>query len=788
MGILGTDYDSFGDMVDGGGPGQSGNTFDNDNDPNNEVTGIASISNSLTGNSHANDGYGDDNSSGKSSNYQPYTGNETGENYIDKILGFTPVGIIGKVAGWANGLDKENDKLQDVGDTKVYTNKDGFTYSYNFLGLPYEVEVVGDSVKDALQKDANGKYPGDEGYDRSTSRYSQMAAEARANGDNETAAAIEQEAAQNSGDVSGYEPLGVNKILEWAQSTGVVSSNEEIEALIKDPNKFFADRGMLLSDIIKENLLDPNADGTVIDGSNPKYNFDRNTEYDVNTVTDENVEGYTAPTNEGSSTYEVDKTSDNIMDDRYNADAITGEFKDGYGVNADDLTIDMEGAATGTNADGTRNYVGEALNKYATQNTSNVIDTSTAGGKLLALSLGEGNYLDSKATILGQMELISKEFVDSQGNPKIPSWAQGLYRNLSRSVGFNGVSGTAAMATYSNAIMEASLGIAKDEATFFQTLTTKNLDNRQEAFINKAVALASFEELNVDVKTKAAISNARNFLDLDMQNLSAENEAMIINIGNRVDALFEDSKQENLMRRFFAESENELAMYYDGLEARASEHYADAINTTRRFNAGELNDAAEFMINADMRYDEFQADMQFQIDKAVTDWKQKVALTNFEAIFDAASEDVGNMYDLTSEGMNRVWDRVDSLLDYVFKGATTMEELEVRLLLGEMQASAQNSGGNNLLTTLINAGSTVWAAKIASSDARLKENIQPYEVHKGVQFYTWDWNQTAKDKGLDTHPTFGVIAQEVQKTHPETVVEGEHGYLMVNYGKLINEI
>ena len=31
MGILGTDYDSFTDMVDGGGPGQSGNTFDNDN-------------------------------------------------------------------------------------------------------------------------------------------------------------------------------------------------------------------------------------------------------------------------------------------------------------------------------------------------------------------------------------------------------------------------------------------------------------------------------------------------------------------------------------------------------------------------------------------------------------------------------------------------------------------------------------------------------------------------------------------------------------------------------------
>ena len=91
MGILGTDYDSFTDMVNGGGPGQSGNTFDNDNDPNNEVTGIAAISNTITGNSHANDGYGDDNSSGQNPNYQPNsTGNGTASgnqsNIVQKFL------------------------------------------------------------------------------------------------------------------------------------------------------------------------------------------------------------------------------------------------------------------------------------------------------------------------------------------------------------------------------------------------------------------------------------------------------------------------------------------------------------------------------------------------------------------------------------------------------------------------------------------------------------------------------------------------------------------------------
>ena len=34
MGIFGN-YDSIGDMFDGGGPGMSGDTYDNDNNPNN---------------------------------------------------------------------------------------------------------------------------------------------------------------------------------------------------------------------------------------------------------------------------------------------------------------------------------------------------------------------------------------------------------------------------------------------------------------------------------------------------------------------------------------------------------------------------------------------------------------------------------------------------------------------------------------------------------------------------------------------------------------------------------
>ncbi len=59
--------------------------------------------------------------------------------------------------------------------------------------------------------------------------------------------------------------------------------------------------------------------------------------------------------------------------------------------------------------------------------------------------------------------------------------AESVARNVSKTVAFKGMTGSAATAAVTNAIMEASLGVAEKEATFFQTLTTENLSNRQQA-------------------------------------------------------------------------------------------------------------------------------------------------------------------------------------------------------------------------------------------------------------------------------------------------------------------
>jgi len=73
---------------------------------------------------------------------------------------------------------------------------------------------------------------------------------------------------------------------------------------------------------------------------------------------------------------------------------------------------------------------------------------------------------------------------------------------------------------------------------------------------------------------------------------------------------------------------------------------------------------------------------------------------------------------------------------------------------------------------------------IGQSDERLKENIKPIgKSENGHNLYTWDWNDKAKELGVND-PTTGVIAQEVKKYMPEAVITDENGYYMVNYGVL----
>jgi hypothetical protein len=104
-----------------------------------------------------------------------------------------------------------------------------------------------------------------------------------------------------------------------------------------------------------------------------------------------------------------------------------------------------------------------------------------------------------------------------------------------------------------------------------------------------------------------------------------------------------------------------------------------------------------------------------------------------------------------------------------------------------MGGNVNTGGGVNSAAGNGTSSSNSWSFQppappaVPPSDMRLKENIEYVDQIDGVNLYTWDWRD---DAPVTSPMNYGVIAQEVAETHPDAVVEGEHGYLTVDYSKL----
>ena len=488
------------------------------------------------------------------------------------------------------------------------------------------------------------------------------------------------------GSGSNNNPLDAAAIKQMAIDAGMDVSNTEIETILADPAAWLKTKGVNLSDL--DISMDANTVGTNIDPNDPNLALG-----DAVTVTTEEVSDTSVVSDVDTATatgYETESVVDQLGTDESTANAIVGEISENALVDAADIEIDIESVMDGSSV------LGNALDEFARQDISRVIDSSTVQGKLLIDKLmAEGKlYTDSKQTIIGQSKIISAEFKDSQGNAIIPNWLQSVARSTSKTMAFSGMTGSAANEVMANALMEATLGVAEKEATYFQTVGNMNLTNKQEAIVNKNLALVQFMEFNASAREAAAINNANNFLKMDLTNLDNENKAEILNTQIYVDSLTHDSTEKNVASRFLADETNENARYYDNLNAQIEIHNTTQLNSIKKFNAGEVNDTREFNATIEDGRQQFYADMMYDVSVANAKWHQTVETKNTQLEFDAASADATAALDITKEGMAVLWDRVDNMLDYIWKGANNEADRDAMILAAEIQAQS-NSGGSS---------------------------------------------------------------------------------------------
>lgn len=483
--------------------------------------------------------------------------------------------------------------------------------------------------------------------------------------------------------------------------------------LVGDPSLFMMtddpstpqNESMYLQD--QNTAMDPNAAGTNLNAADPRYAVQADQmNVAASTVgTDAATQGQVVQGQ--TNTYDVATATDRV--DQSQMEAATGQLSEGAIIDDSEVAqADIEAIAAGQTA------LGESLDAYASQSIAQVIDTSTVSGKLLAQQLGEGNYTDYKATVQGQMQILSDQFVDPvTGEPTIPTWAAGVARNVSRIAAFKGVTGTAATSAMAQAIVEASLPIAQADASFFQTVTLQNLNNRQQSTINKANVLSKLELANLDNRMAAAVQNSKNFLQMDLTNLANEQQERVINTQARVQAVLEDAKQQNAQRLFTAQSQNDMDMYYDNLNASIEQFNTSQLNALKQFDVQQENSVSMFNSEMENQRQQFYQNMQYNIDISNAKWRQTVTLTEDQQNFEAAATDVKNMVGVSLEQLNQIWDRSDALLDYLWRSSESELDRQNKLVLAKLNADAEvaaadAAGEGSIMGAIAGAGSSAF--------------------------------------------------------------------------------
>lgn len=107
------------------------------------------------------------------------------------------------------------------------------------------------------------------------------------------------------------------------------------------------------------------------------------------------------------------------------------------------------------------------------------------------------------------------------------------------------------------------------------------------------------------------------------------------------------------------------------------------------------------------------------------------------------------------------------------------EQANLNRLSAEWQTSQQRKGMERAAKWQA-AGSAIGGLSKAFSDISLKTNIEYEETKNNLQLYSFEYINNKYGKGR----YIGVMAQDIEKTHPEAVSVSPEGYKMVDYSKL----
>ncbi len=341
-------------------------------------------------------------------------------------------------------------------------------------------------------------------------------------------------------------------------------------------------------------------------------------------------------------------------------------------------------------------------NTYAANLVGNTPTAVAAEGKLATESLigdvqgavsneaqavAQTEELDQKATVQYQLSQLYESL--EEGKP-LPAWAAPAVRAVSGIMQQRGLGASSmASAAITQAIFESGIPIAKADADRYGAIQLQNLNNKQQATLQNAMTFAAMDKANLDARMTAAVNNAKSFLSIDMANLDNKQKTQSIDYQGKLQALLTDSAAQNASAQFNAKSQNQLDEFFAELDGQIQQSNANRLAATEQFNVDQANANARYVQGLNDQREQFNLNMQTQIDQSNAVWRRNLNTANTAAQNEVNRQNALNTLNVSQSALNALWQRYRDEAAWLFTSSESAKQREHQVGLTAMEVSAQ---------------------------------------------------------------------------------------------------
>ena len=238
----------------------------------------------------------------------------------------------------------------------------------------------------------------------------------------------------------------------------------------------------------------------------------------------------------------------------------------------------------------------------------------------------------------------------------LPPWASPAVRKVSAIMAQRGLgSSSMAASAITQAVYEAGIPIAVQDANKYGAIQLQNLNNRQQAALQNATATASMDMANLNNRQAAAVNNAKTFLAMDMQNLTNSQQKATIDFQTTTSSLFTDAASDNAAKQFNAKTQNEIDQFFAELGSQVETTALNRNVALAQYNISQAQAVDQFNAQMTSQRETFNSNARRQIDASNAVWRRTINTANTALQNEENRTNLQTLLNISQLAQNNLW-------------------------------------------------------------------------------------------------------------------------------------